>query len=114
MRANTFERIENSSELQELLSKDSWTKDDRVAWEKGISEIVSDEHKNIQGLGTYRNVSDSDRYPDTEVRATRLNDLSQDIENNTVRIEHDCESNSIFEGVILQQVDNAFFARKCA
>ena len=40
MRANTFERIENSSELQELLSKDSWTKDDRVAWEKGLIVIV--------------------------------------------------------------------------
>lgn len=110
VRENTFERIKSSPELQDLLSKDSWTREDRVAWEKGISEIVNDEHKKITGLGIYRNVSDSDLYPDTEVRATRLNDLSEDIENDTVRIEHDCESNSIFEGVILQQVDNAFLS----
>lgn len=108
IRENVFERIENSPELQELLAKESWTRDDRVAWERGVSEIVSEEHKAIPGLGTYRNNSDEERYPDVERRASRLNDLSSDIENGTAFIEHDCEAMSILEGVILQQVDNAF------
>lgn len=108
IRQNVFERIESSPELQELLAKDSWSREDRVAWEKGVSEIVNDEHKEIPGLSNYRNSTDVDDYPDVERRASRLNDLSSDIENETAYIEHDCESMSVLEGVILQQVDNAF------
>jgi len=108
IRSNTFERIEQDPDLQALLAKESWTREDRVAWERGVSEIINDEHAQIQGLNRYRNNSDKEAYPDVERRASRLNDLAVDIENDTLTIEHDCESNSIVEGVVLQLVDNAF------
>ena len=57
IRKNTFERINDSPELQNLLAKDTWTREDRVLWERSISEIVSEEHRNIPGLDIYRNVS---------------------------------------------------------
>lgn len=102
------ERIENNPELQMLLKKDHWTREDRVSWEKGVSEIISEEHNKIPGLNEYRNEVNKEEYPTVERRATRLNDLSQDIKNDTKTIEHDCESHSIVEGAILQKMDNKF------
>jgi hypothetical protein len=108
IKENTASRIQQSAELQELLEKDQWTREDRVAWEREVSTIVSEEHNNISGLDNYRNVSNSSQYPDVERRVTNLNDLSYDIENNTQTLEHDCETNSIVEGVVLQQIDVEF------
>lgn len=105
VRENTMERIKQDPDLQNLLAKDSWSRDDRVTWERSVSTIVNEEHLKIPGLSEYRNDIQQE-YPTVERRATRLNDLSLDIENNTKTIEHDCESMSIFEGVILQQIDN--------
>lgn len=118
VRENTVERIKHDPALQGLLDRDSWSREDRVAWERSVSAIVNDEHLNIPGLSQYRNVAEMvddpenpeekiQKYLDVERRATRLNDLAVDIENSTQTIEHDCETMSIFEGVILQQVDNA-------
>ncbi len=104
----TFERIQNSPELTALLDKDAWNRDDRVTWEREISTIVSEELDKIPGLNEYRLAGNSEKYPDTERRAIRLNDLSQDIENGTTTITFSCENMAAFEGVILQQAENHF------
>lgn len=96
--------------MQGLLAKDEWTREDRVVWERNVSNYVNEAHANVQGLASYRNNSSHDEglYMDTTDRATRLNDLSSDMENDTKIIEHDCESMSRFEGQILQKIDNKF------
>ena len=108
IRQNTYARIEASDVLQGLLNKESWSREDRVIWEREVAEIVNDEHKAIPGLRAYRNTSDRELYPETQERVVRLNDLSADMENGTRRLEHDCETHAKLEGIILQQVDNHF------
>lgn len=107
---NVSQRIEDSPEMQGLLSKDEWSRQDRVLWEKNVSNYLSEAHAKVQGLESYRNNSSHDegRYMETTERATRLNDLSSDMENGTQIIEHDCESMSRFEGHVLQKIDNKF------
>lgn len=106
----SIERIQSDPELQQLLLKEQWDKSDRTTWEKKLSGIVSEEHFNVPGLAEYRNVVFDEYKGVTNTRALRLNDLATDIENNTKTIEHDCESMSIFEGVVLQKIENNFFA----
>lgn len=116
VRENTVERIKQDPDLQALLDKDSWSREDRVQWERSVSAIVNEEHLKMPGLSAYRNgsmVNDPENegekipaYPTVERRASRLNDLSLDIENDTQTIVYSCETMSVFEGVILQQIDN--------
>ncbi|MGB0719821.1 MAG: hypothetical protein ACPGRX_05075, partial [Bdellovibrionales bacterium] len=94
--------------LQDLLVKTSWSRLDRVTWEQEVSTIVSEEMARIQGLSEYRLADYPDKYPETQRRATRLNDLAYDIEHGTKTIEHDCETMSAIEGIVLQQVENHF------
>lgn len=102
----TFDRIAQDPQLQELLQKPEWGREDRVEWEREVSAIVSQEMHKIPGLDKYRLAGESEGDLTADYRATRLNDLATDIENGTATIEHDCETMSIFEGIILQQADN--------
>lgn len=102
----SIERIEESPELYDLRVQSSWGYDERVAWEKEIAGIVSEEMAAIKGLDRYR--LDTEDYPETSLRAEWVNALSQDITNSTISVEHDCETMSIIEGSILQRLDEHF------
>lgn len=104
MASGTASRIQSDRQLQNLLAKDQWTREDRVEWERKTSEIVSDELDKIPGLNKYRNENDNEGV----VRSSKLNALSEDIENGTEKFEFDCEMMSIVEGVVLQAVENHF------
>src|SRR6266481_1578524 len=45
----TDQRIKSSPELQNLLKKDHWSKQDREVWEERVSNIVSQETAKIPG-----------------------------------------------------------------
>lgn len=72
IKSESLRRIEESPDLQALKAKDSWTYEDRMAWEKGVSKIVSEEMDKIPGLDKYRTASsgDAERIP------KRINDVS--------------------------------------
>jgi|GEM_PF-6120568 len=103
IKTETLRRIAESQELQDLKAKDPWTYEDRVAWEKSVSKIVSEEMDKISGLDEYRVKSDggAKRIPE------RINDVSEDMKNGTTNVQFACREMSITEGIILQQVDNA-------
>ncbi|MFP4097616.1 MAG: hypothetical protein ACLFP8_05885 [Alphaproteobacteria bacterium] len=65
-------RINNSPDFQALLSKNSWSFEDREQWERSLSQLVSDEMDKIPGLDNYRDIG--------SVHGTYINELSDDIE----------------------------------
>ncbi len=106
-------RIDVDPKMQELLKKESWSRDDRVDWERRTSRYVSEEADNIQGLGGYRHANFAGKIDNpfsgsvAETRALNVNDLAQDIENDTEIIEYDCETMSLTEGAVLQRIEDA-------
>ncbi len=103
--------IEASPELQEVLKKNSWSHEDRVVWEKGVSEIISDQVHSIAGLKEYRSSSPSENLSgghEVANRGNTLNYLSQDIKDGTSKMEFDCEQMSAVKGALLQMADNHF------
>jgi hypothetical protein len=117
IKQNTFERIENSPELQALLEKKEWTREDRMNWEEGVSEIVSEEVDKIPGLGDYRTPgADNIAIKPT----THLNRLSEDIDNagsgapTPLKNEFDCDIIALVEGITLQQAENKFLPKEGA
>lgn len=109
-----IEQIQQSPELSALLQKDSWDRDDRIAWERDASRIVSEIAAETPGLDDYRYVESGKDLLTAESRPPLLNALSDDIDAakngdfvNTNMIEYDCEAMAITEGLILQRVENA-------
>lgn len=102
----SIERIENDPALYDLRIQSSWGHEERIAWERTISNIVSEEMDAIPGLDQYRLATED--YPETSLRAQWVNALSTDIEGNTISVEHDCETMTIIEGSILQRLDEHF------
>tara|TARA_R110002124_G_scaffold129483_1_gene290961 strand:- start:257369 stop:259174 length:1806 start_codon:yes stop_codon:yes gene_type:complete len=108
---NVLSEIANDSDIQGLLSKEVWSKQDRASWEKFISEATSAKIAEVPGLDSYRlqrKAPGSDLYDQgtAEKRAQHVNELSKDIENGTGTIEFDCETMSIVEGIILQRLEH--------
>ena len=103
IKQKTIQDIKDNPQLQGLLEKETWDEDDRAEWEERVSGIVSEKVNDIDAFDTYRNNHEAQVQ-----RATELNDLSQDIHNNTQEIEFECESMSIVEGLALQHADNHF------
>jgi hypothetical protein len=102
--------IANDSDMQDLISKEVWSKQDRASWETFISETTSKTVAKVPGLDHYRlqpQAPDSDLADKgtAEKRAEHVNELSKDIENGTGTIEFDCETMSIVEGIILQRLE---------
>ena len=108
IRTNTMQRIEEMTFLQELLGKGKWDRDDRIIWERNISQIIAEEVDKIPGFGEYRTTSRIQFQRSAKKRPICLNDLSSDIENNTMDIEFDCEAMTTVEGIMLQQMDNMY------
>jgi len=108
IKSESLRRIEESPDLQALKAKDSWTYEDRMAWEKGVSKIVSEEMDKIPGLDKYRTASsgDAERIP------KRINDVSEDMENGTTNVQFACREMTITEGIVLQQVDNELLPKE--
>ncbi len=104
--ARSVEEINDDASLQALLAMPSWTVEERLQWERGISEIVNRHHMETPGLSEYREVTLGDVRAERRVDA--LNELSEDIENGTTRLEHDCEAMSFVEGMALQLVESHF------
>ena len=104
-------RIEENPELYDLRVMGSWGHAERVQWERGISEIVSEEMAQVPGLDSYRSTA-IPGYPETSLRAQFINAVSGDIENGTRSVEFDCEAMSVVEGSILQRLDQHFLPRR--
>ncbi len=97
---NVLKAIEQSESMQTLLQKDSWTMDDRIAYEKELSQIVSNEVAMIPGLDQYRSMGESKS-------TNNMNDLSQDITTGSHDLRYDCGRMAVLEGIVLQQVEQA-------
>lgn len=104
VRDAAIQKISQDPALVQLLAKDSWSKEDRISWERGVSSIISAEADRIPGLNVYR--VDDGKEDSPIRRVTRMNDISQDMTDGTTNLEFDCESMTTFEGTILQQVEN--------
>lgn len=91
-------RIEADPEMRALLEKSEWSMADRVAWEKGLTEITSEEFEKIPAFSEYRT---------NGVRGEYLNDsLNDDLRNGTSNAELDCEQMSQLEGILIQRVED--------
>lgn len=119
------QRIAEDPATRALLEKPEWTREDRVEWERHTSEIVSDEMAKIPGLADYRiepatsMVNEQKKDPLAEFatakeRITGVNGLAADIEANAGNIEFDCETMSITEGVVLQQIEDNMLPQAAA
>lgn len=106
--ARSVEEKNNDASLQALLAMPSWTAEERLQWERGISEIISRHHMETPGLSEYRAIIPFANRPLAEERVDALNELSEDILNGTTRLEHDCEAMSFVEGMALQLVESHF------
>lgn len=111
LRASVRTAVETSPALSGLLAQPSWSRADRVTWEREVSGIVSAEMDKVVGLGDYRiseSVTDDYKGIVAKQRATRLNDLARDMEKGTTDIEFDCETMAAIEGCLLQETENHF------
>lgn len=105
-------RIQEDPNLQRLLELESWDREDRIEWERGVSEIVSEEVDKIPGLDRYRTPNyDEDPAQDdpsapSPTPVFRINDLSSDILAGTSEIEYDCDIMAVTEGAIIQQIED--------
>lgn len=77
----------------------------REEWEAKVSAIVSEEVQKTPAFDTYRT---KDQTAPNIKDLTRLNDLSEDIDNGTHTIGFDCKEMSIVEGALLQQTESHF------
>lgn len=97
--------IANDPDMQALLADPNWSEGDRVAWERGLTEIVSEELDKIPGLDQYTVTGgEGKRY--AENRASTFNSISEDLDNGTNKWEVDCETFSAIKGSIMQMVEN--------
>lgn len=101
---NTLEVAAKDTQITQLLAKEVWDRDDRVNWERRMSDIISKEMDKIKGLDKYRTETNDD---DKTTRDENMNTLSSDIENNETAYEFDCEAMSIIEGITIQQAEHA-------
>jgi hypothetical protein len=112
------QRIQKSPEMQNLLQKDQWSKQDRETWERSVSQIVKEETAKIPGFKDYRTSSVGDATPKDPMDAAkdirRLNDLSADIEHNTETERFDCGIESIVKGMTIQKIENRLLPDKAA
>lgn len=97
--------IEQSPQFRELLGKNFWTLEDRKIWEREVGDLVLENLHQIPGLSSYRYISE--KYPETTHRPVVLNELAQDIDNNTDNVEFDCEEMSATAGSIIQRIENS-------
>ena len=97
--------LENPA-LQDLLKKDSWNKADRCLWEKELTAAMHEALSNVCGgnLQKYRN----DWLDEGVTRSSSLNELSEDLQNNTQTMENDCDTMAIVQAVLMQRVENHF------
>jgi hypothetical protein len=108
-----LDRVENDPEMQRLMQQRHWGRTERVQYEMQLSRFVEEEMSRIPGLRDYRSsvdISINDPYsgrPQRTARSsTNLNDLSFDIDNNTMSIRWDCSRQSAVQGAIMQMVEN--------
>ncbi|MGQ0526688.1 MAG: hypothetical protein ACT4OY_01450 [Alphaproteobacteria bacterium] len=102
----------NDTELQTLLKKTYWGKEDREIWEERVSKIVAQVIDDMPGLEGYRT-----KNSDTVRRDPSLNTLSADIDarkknpNAPYTIEFDCEALSVIKGLAMQNADKETLPR---
>ena len=113
-------RIQADPNLQRLLELESWDREDRIEWERGVSEIVSEEVDKIPGLDLYRtpnydeDPAQADPSAPSPTPVFRINDLSSDILAGTSEIEYDCDIMAVTEGAILQQIEDTHLPDRAA
>lgn len=111
LQENVVARISQDPKMAALLNDPHWDMNDRMSWEERLSEITSEEMDKIPAYSYYRTVGLPGAAA-AQSRATRVNDLSADINNNTKNLEFDCETMSIVEGVIMQSVEHAYIGQQ--
>ena len=113
-------RIQEDPNLQRLLALESWDREDRIEWERGVSEIVSEEVDKIPGLDQYRTpeydaiTGEADLSGSAPTPTFRLNDLSSDILAGTSEREYDCDIMAVTEGAIIQQIEDTHLPDQAA
>ncbi|MCF8496111.1 MAG: hypothetical protein K9G62_05510 [Alphaproteobacteria bacterium] len=116
MEEKVFKAIQSDPILQTRLNKKTWSRQDREAWEKGCSEIVSKIVNDVPGLDHYnRGFSEIDKFlsmsgqeiaPKPNPRY--LNGLSENVEKSTPATKFACLQMSGVEGCLLQRAENHF------
>lgn len=87
------------------MNKNTWTKDDRRQYEGVLSQIVTEETDKIPGLKDYRTINTTG-LPLALYNIHKLNDLSQDIDNNSTAFRFDCGVQSVIKGLIIQKIED--------
>ncbi|GJL84310.1 MAG: hypothetical protein DHS20C02_00850 [Micavibrio sp.] len=99
-----LQEIESSPEMQGLLSKETWGKEDRVSWESFVAESVTKHTQSVPGLDEYREFNGQ--------KTVHLNDLSKDIEYNSDKnlhghgFEFNCRIMTLTKGIVLQRIED--------
>ncbi|MAR56649.1 MAG: hypothetical protein CMM93_05650 [Rickettsiales bacterium] len=106
IRQRSLASLEADPSVMALLKKASWDQKDREQWEKALAETVSQHHYDTPGLRDYRITKELPCRSTALERAVTINDLSSDIKDATESIEHDCETMSMTEGIIVQQLED--------
>lgn len=108
VRQRCIEMIECDADLQALLDKPTWAREDCRFWERNLCNLIAREVHKMPGLDRYRDISYQDPLKKARIRQNVLNDLSKDIENGTYIYEFDCEAQSVFKGCLAQELENHF------
>ena len=109
--AETIRRIQQDPACKALLQKKSWTRDDRVQWERQIAFHAAQSRSVVPGLAAYRSATidpalkhtkspDADLSPD--ITAAAKNPKAKP------KSELDCKEMSIIEGMAMQNAENHF------
>jgi hypothetical protein len=109
--ADTIRRIQHDPACNALLHKKSWTRDDRVQWERQIAFHAAQSRSAVPGLAAYRSASIDPALKHTNSPNT---DLSPDIDaarknpSAKPKSELDCKEMSLIEGMAMQNAENHF------
>lgn len=102
--------IESNREMQTLLKKEQWTKEDRETWEEKLSVLVAKNTNSLfVGLGNYRTTAYAGYTGEVAKSAPlHLNKISTDIESGTHNVAYDCISQSVLKGAIMQRIEQKY------
>ena len=100
--------LKDNDAVKQLLSKDTWTKQDRQNWQKHLCETIAKQVDLVPGLDKYRAFKNGTGQ--AAIRSTWVNALSYDIENGSHTYEFECEFQSALKGCLAQDSENTILA----
>ncbi len=106
----TVKDLQADRDVQKLLQKPSWTKEDREQWEQKEAMYAAQERSKV-GLGDYRTIAGVPELKDRKdiqqdaINITNLNDLSKDLDGHTKKYRNDCGIMSAVDAVVLDRAE---------